>query len=446
MRKMFCGLIMLTPILALATTLPQAFRHALKTNPEILASIAKNLSTKQSIEEAIGTYYPSLDLKAGVGKQRTQSPTTAAIGGSRITNLTRQEASLELTQNLFAGGESIYDVKRARNAYRSQFSRSFLKANELAYQLTEQYLEIIKQERLLALALKNLREHQKMVRMIKKRSLAGISRKTDLEQIKGRTAQAHVNYINTKNSLISARVQFQKLSGLPGRRLKWPKLPSRKALPPNVDVAIQQSLIFHPALHTAHSDLLQTKYLHKMTTATNWPRIDFVLSQSHNENLGGLAGTNSERLAMIKLSYNLYRGGIDFAKQKAAAYNIKEALEQKKESLLLVKQNIKLAWQAWLTAGQRLKHYNDHIISSAKIRKAHFQRFKIGKQKLIALLDAEYEYYRAKVDKINGLNEEILARFKILETMGVLLPFINGNTPKETMLTLESNARHSWLR
>lgn len=446
MRHFICALIFLSPLIGFAHTLEESFRHALRTNPEMLSSVAKNLSVKQEIEEAIGTFYPAVDVYLGVGRQQTKSPTTSAIDGLAESNLTAVESTMEVTQNIFAGGETIYDIKQARNKYRSQLARSYLFANELAYEVVESYLEILKQERLLGLALKNLNTHKRYVGMIKRRSVAGISRRTDLEQVKGRLAQANVNYINTRNALYNAKVKFQKLTGTNAKHLKWPRIPSKKVLPRNIDSAIETSLVYHPALHSAHNDLLQSKYQHKKTYSTNWPRVDIILTETRNRNTGGLAGFNQSRSAFVKLSYNLFRGGIDFAKQKAAAYNIKEALEQKKEALLLVKQNIKLAWQAWIDASRRLSYYNAHLVSSDKIKRAHMQRFKIGKQKLVSLLDAEYEYYQALVDRESGIYDDALSRYKILETMGVLLPYVYGAAPRHTMLTLETNLKHQWLK
>ena len=57
---------------------------------------------------------PSLDFRADAGFEHSDDPSTRAGSGSDEENLWRYDASLTLTQMLFDGWESKYEVERQK--------------------------------------------------------------------------------------------------------------------------------------------------------------------------------------------------------------------------------------------------------------------------------------------------------------------------------------------
>ena len=57
-------------------------------------------------------YYPTIDLRGGVGYEKTDSPTTHAPGFRGDDSLTRKEAGLSLRQMLFDGFDVSNNVSR----------------------------------------------------------------------------------------------------------------------------------------------------------------------------------------------------------------------------------------------------------------------------------------------------------------------------------------------
>jgi adhesin transport system outer membrane protein len=423
-------LVALMPLALNAEGLNDAVQHAMVSNPELLFNRAKSFSAKNAINVAKGAYYPNVRLNAGIGEERSMNPTTRAIqGGGSGRTLTRKESSIELNQNLFAGGSLEGEVERNRYLYEAQRFSTLGVANDIALEVIDNYLNVLLQQRLLRLARSNLEAHRYVFGMIKQRSSAGISRKAELEQAEARLALAESNKIAVEGNLREARITYAKVVGSWPRNLSAPKAPSRSELPPNLKVAIQEGLDNHPTVKSSYADVKEAKAQYKVAKANHFPRVDLVLSASRNENLDGLIGPNSDNLAMVRVSYNLFNGGADQARQKETAYQVQESFEVRNRSIIELKQAVRLSWNALRTTTESLPPLRRHVVASKKTRAAYKEQFKVGKRSLLDLLDSQNEYYQAQIDYVTAKKNNKFAKFRILNGTGELIEYLSVRIP-----------------
>jgi adhesin transport system outer membrane protein len=433
-----------------AQTLQTSVQHALISNPNILENKAKSLAASQAVRSAEGAYLPSVDVNLGLGKEQTDNPITNAIGGaSSNVPMTRKESSIELTQNLFSGFALTGEAQRQYHLWRAQEYKTLGIAEDLSLAVTERYLDVLKNQQLFMLARENLHEHQRLFGMIETRAGAGVSRQAELEQAKSRLALANANYLSVENDLRDARVSFMRLTGEAAHHLLWPQVPSNRVLPRSLPVAIQKALDNHPTLLSAHADILEAKAQHKVAKSSDYPKIDLRLRAAQNRNLDGLIGQNNEKLALVSLSYNIFRGGTDLAKKRETAYQVQEAYEVKNNTVLQIEEKMRLSWYAWLTAGKRLRYLRTHVNAAYETRLAYAEQFKVGKRTLLDLLDSQNEYYQAKIERENGHFDEVFTRFRILNGEGALLRFLKGKLPtgvhNDDFATSHEKVNHNWL-
>src|SRR5688572_19532872 len=97
-------------------TLRQAVEIAVKTHPRVLASDALRRAAAHDVAQARGGFFPTLDVNAARGRERTESPDVRAQGADSA-RLNRRENGVILSQNLFAGGATVSEVDR-QNARR----------------------------------------------------------------------------------------------------------------------------------------------------------------------------------------------------------------------------------------------------------------------------------------------------------------------------------------
>lgn len=426
------GLIMaaiLTSSSALADTLYEAVQHGMIANPDVLSNTAKGLAAKQAIDKAKGGYFPTIDVNTGFGRERSLNPTTAAIDDTRIAILNRTESAVELRQNLFAGGGIVNEVKRNLYITEAQRWKTQGVAEDLALEITKDYLAVLMHQRLYAYSISNLQAHKSVFKMIKERSDAGISREAELDQAVARLALAESNKISAQANLQEAKINYARVVGKWPENLTWPHIPTAKELPGNLTKALEKGLDNHPTVKSSYADIKQAKSQYKVARAAYYPKVDLILSSSKNRNLSGLLGPNNADLAAVRMNYNAFRGGADLARIKETAYQVQEAYEIKNRSLLQLKEALRLSWNAYTSAALRLRPLKTHVSASKRTRIAYQDEFKVGKRTLLDLLDSQNEYYQSEIELAHGENDEMLSRFRILNGMGNLLRYLKLRLP-----------------
>ncbi|WP_367605614.1 TolC family outer membrane protein [Legionella sp. W05-934-2] len=428
LKKALCIAMMVSGY-AQALTLEDAVQKSIITNPDVLFNRAKTLSDRQGIDVAAGAYLPSVDVRAGVGEEATLNPTTSALQGGGVRKLTRKESSVELTQSLFAGGAIIGEYHRNQYLYQAQLLKTQGIAEDLALDATKRYLDVLLNEQLLGLAVNNLKAHKKVFALIKERSDAGLSREAELDQADSRLALAEANKISAEANLREARITFARVIGAWPEKLQWPKEPSIAEMPKTLNQAIEVGAERHPTVKSSYADIKEAKEQYKVARSRYYPSVDFVLRASENRNLAGLTGPNNDKLAIIRMNYNIFRGGADQAEVRRTAYQVQEAYEEKNKALLDLRESLRLSWNAWISSSERLSPLRRHVKAAKKTRSAYQEQFKLGKRTLLDLLDSQNEYYQASIENARGYVDEVYSRYRIINGVGKLIIFFNVRIP-----------------
>ncbi|WP_244110723.1 TolC family protein, partial [Burkholderia anthina] len=152
-------------------------------------------------------------------------------------------------------------------------------------------------------------------------------------------------------------------------------------LPPTERFALDTALANHPSLAAAEADVAQANAHYDAAKAALWPRIDLELSASHDRD--GVLGPTNDRRVMLRLRYNLFQGGADKAHIGEAHAQIREAEEDRNRTRLEIAEGESHAYNAYVTARDRLVVLKQYVDSSASTREAYLLQFGIGQRSLL---------------------------------------------------------------
>lgn len=415
---------------ASGSTLQDAVKKSLASNPDIQIQVNERLSRDEEVDQAKSGYYPTVDLNAGIGRERSGNSTTRARG-DRYTTLTREEASISARQMLFDGFATTSEVERQQARVSSTAYTVQGTAENIALDATDAHLNLLRSNELLKLAEQNLQAHQRTFDQIKIRSDAGVGRRADLEQISGRLALANSNVIAAQSNYDDALTAYIRVVGeTPAQTLLKPVKPVT-GVPANREEAIKQAIDNHPTLKSANADVEATLAQHRAAGHTFYPRFDFELSQSWNNNLDGQLGTNNDAQAMLRMRYNIFNGGGDAARKRQTAHLINEAKEVKNRTHRQVIETMRLSWNAYQATEQQLGYLNNHVEATIRTRDAYQKQFDIGQRTLLDLLNAENELFEARQSYVGAEYDNLYARFRILNAKGALLSSLDLALPEE---------------
>ena len=422
------ALSMLPTAFSNAMTLQQVVTHTLRTNPDVLLDADIRNAAKEAVRAAVAGYLPTVNITAAIGRAETKLP------GSPYVTLTRREAGVVLNQMVFDGFFTANNVARTKALTNADAYRAWGTADNTALLATEAYLNVIRNRRIVNAAYRNVKAHVRTLRIVRQRSDSGLARRAEISVSLSRLALARSNYLAAKNDLRDARITFAQIVGYMPRNLTMPRRVARAALPINVRTAVQRTVNENPFVRSASADIAEAEAQYRTTESPFMPRLDVALSANSDYNVNGVRGSNNDLAAMLQLSYNLYNGGADVASQNEAAYQVEQAKDIKDRTIREAIQRTCLAWADYSTSIGRLPQLTTYRRQSVKTVTAYREQFKLGKRTALDLLDAEGESFNAQVAYINESFDNQIARYRILNSIGVLVPYLRVALPQEAAI------------
>lgn len=412
----------------LVPTLEDAIVH----NPQYREQVKAHQGITADLNGAEGSWYPTIDLSAGIGLEETNRP------GQNATSLTRKEASISLTENVFEGFRTESEIERQQARMDAAAFISEATANQIALSMSEAYINLVKEQELLRLEEENQKTHERIHDQITQRSEAGIGNQVEVDQAQARLALANSNFMAARNNYEDALGLFQRILGrLPDNDLV--KFESEFKFPATLDEATNIALLNHPTLRSSNADIAEALAQHKTAKSPFYPRVDIEIQKTIDENINGSRGINENFQAMLRMDYNLYNGGKDIAERKRTATAVQQAAEIRNNARRQTIENLRYAWNAKQFVGEQLVYIKQHIKLTYETLEGYRKQFSLGRRSLLDLLNTEDEYNSALRSLVTSESEHLIAEFRILNGMGTLMDELKLNVTYAKVETDYSN-------
>jgi adhesin transport system outer membrane protein len=413
--------IVMFPLSSNATELNDIVADAIQAHPEILEQVHVFRQADRDRDIAASGWRPSVDLQASAGKYETESPFTQNI----LREYNSNRAELSVTQNLFNGFDTRYQQAQTEARLRSSLFEIFDTADNIALDAVQAYVDVLRQQKLVELADKNVSNHERILSQIRERSESGVGRRSELQQTEGRVARAHASLIAQQNNLQDAESRLHEVLGryVIVSKLQNPELPEHpgQSLDELIDIALEK----HPAIKVASYNVKASMADSSRARSNNYPKLDLQLAKEVGSDISGLEGNLDELRLVLNLSYNLYRGGADRATQRKTISAVHQNQEFARKVQRQVINTLRLAWAADQSLTRQMDFLEAHIEKSRETVESYGEEFFIGQRDLIDLLNAENELNTAQNQHANAYFDAMAARYRILEGVGNLFPALN---------------------
>lgn len=412
------------------TSLRDAIATTVSTNPEVQISAKLRNADNEQVDQARSGYYPTIDLNAGYGRE-------SAINFNSNFNsdtLWRTDLGITAKQPVFDGFLTNNEVKRTKAKTNSDSYRVWGTAEDQALTTVQTYLDVLRNQELVDLARKNLNIHETTSTMVRHLSEQGLGRAADTEQTKGRVDLAKANLLAAENTLVNAKIAFQKVTGFyPDHLMKAPNVRS-DVLPKSLEEALQLALAKHPILKSANQDILQARGQYQSAKAKFYPQFNLLLSGLQSKNVGGARGPDIDRLAELQMNYNILQGGKDLARVRETAYLVQQATAIRNRSEYQVVELTRLSWEAYVNTKMRIPSLQAHVHSAEMTFSSYKRQFQLNKRTILDVLDSQNEYYTAEQDLLNEQFALLLAQYRLLNTQGKLVEYFGISLPAEATI------------
>lgn len=396
-------------------TLEETVKSSLDTNPKIQQRISEYNAVKYDIDKAYSGYKPSVDLYGSIGPVQTDKKSKS----DESYNSTNKDASVVLTQNLFKGFNTEYDLKEQKSRVTASQYYVMQEANFIALNTIDKYLSVIKNKKLLHLELQNVKTHERIYKMINEKTLAGYGRLADLEQSESRKIQSYSNYLAQQNNYQDSIINFERMYGQ-NISAESMVLPSKQLLPADdLTNLVELALIYSPTLKVENSNIQTQKAKYNKQNSSFYPSVDFEASANYQNDIDINHTDENNYKALLKFKYNIYNGGADEANKLQNLQIVRSQQYSLNEQQFAVTEKVKLAWMTYQYTKERIKCLDLYTKISKKTAESYAEEYHLGRRSSLDLLNVELEYTNSQKELIKAEFEHLFSVYRLLDAVGL---------------------------
>ena len=399
-------------------TLQEVAQKVVLNNPEVLSKWHAFKSAVGDVDVARAGFYPKLDYTTGVGKETLRQP------GAADREYSRNGYTLTLNQMLYDGFATASDVKRLDKARLTRYFELLDTAENAALEAGRAYYDVMRYRLLMYLAENNYIEHRASYEQLLRRAQAGAGRRVDVEHAASRLALAELNLNTEAANLHDVMARFQRLVGEPPPAVLFGPSGLATDYPVSEPEALRLALRQNPALRAAVENVESAQHDIELRRSAFHPKLDLRLRNESIGNYQGVTGTRQNNVAEVILSYNLFNGGADMARQRIYAERKNLAMDLREKSCRDLRQTLSIAYNDVVRLKAQLSNLDLQVSSIEKTRDAYKAQFNIGQRSLLDLLDTENELLNARRTAVNADMDLALAYLRTQAGIGRLLEFL----------------------
>ncbi len=402
-------------------TLQSAVDLAYQNNSEIKAQEYSLAASKSLQNKALaGGFLPQVAIDINQGDRKFK------IGDKQTVNGDVDTRDFSVSQNLFSGGKSIFDIKRANSVNEKERFALISKKQEIALQVIKSYADILKNVDLLELEEENIASYQKILDYTKKRTQARDAGKADLAKAEADYITALNNQLNINNNLLSARSNFVKLTGLREDEVRELVVFSQAKIDQKFanlnQIKIEDlALKNNPDLKAAEQNHRAAKFESYMAKSDLSPTATFKYQVSEDKK--SLFFENQRQRndsVFVNFHIPIFNSGTEYAD---IGYSKNKEI-QEKYNLESTRKRVIEAASLYLNEMNNLNKTFNSAIEAEKANQVYFdstsKEERFGTKSILDLLVARQQFHQSQVTKINYYYDYIVAIFKLEALIGNL--------------------------
>lgn len=411
-----------------ALTLNDVVDDALTTNPVVLERLKNYDKTVYDLKIAESGYSPTLDLISKFGYKYSYdkySNTATKDSGHHM-----YQNSLTLTQNLFNGYATKYQIKYEEARVMAAAYNYVEKTNDVAFNVVKEYLNVLKFKELLDLEKENVSLTQDILNKTKELADAGSGLLSDEKKVDSSLQLAEFNYLTQENNLLDAQFNLGKYVGKKVSHQDLEKPTFNYKLPSNIDEATKHSVEYNPSILVTNFNIQTAKAALVQAKSNFSPKLDFELAYNFDRNTSDTLGHNRNYTALLVFRHNLYKGNADVNNVKKNKLNIMQEYEIQREIKRQLIEGLQLSWSAYTMIEKQIVFLNSYKNESKTTLDLYRQEFEDGSRTLIDLLTAQDDFISSQSKLITATYDLLFAKFRVLDAMGEMVSTIFKNPTK----------------
>ena len=402
----------------------------LREHPDLRRARNDAAAARARIEEARAAYLPRFELSGDTGAERTDDPTRRQAGLGAFS-MRRDKLTLTATQNLFNGFRDEAGIVAAELGHIEQQMSLENTRQELLFQGLNQYLDVLRNVRLIAVAQNTENTIRTQLRLEDERVQRGSGIAVDVLQAKSRLQVAKEQRVAFEGRLQEALARYKQLFGhLPEISSLEEGVPPEGLVPSDLDGAIETAQQYHPALRQTRYQADIAREQKRIARADYYPSVDLVGTLDYADNNGTTRGIEREQSLLVRARWEFFSGFRTRSRVESASRTLAARKNSFNFAVRRVEEDVRVAWDRLLTERRRVDLLNNAVNLAIEVFNAKKRLREAGKETSLNVLDAEREVFSARINQISAEFDARIASYLLARRTGMLTPAALGLTGK----------------
>ena len=403
-------------------TFKENVQLAVTEHPRTSAALATREEQKFREDEARSALYPQIGVDLS-GRHRLLNNFEDRFDNITQRSLRDTAANVSLIgrQLIYDGGSTYSRISSAKHAFTAAHEEYTIEASAVALAAVDAHYQVLFNRIRKEYHAENVMRHREILDMVNQRFESGRGANQDVTLMESRLAIAETQASRADLDLEQATSHYEEIYNFSPDNLKRPEFGIE--LPKSENEALEMGFLNSPLLTMASSRSLSSRDEVNAAKGERLPSLSVELAATKYDLERGTP--DYDVTGRLLLNYSLYNGGARSARISRSQKNYERARHSEDNIQREVNRGIKVSFQNMESQKRQLLSLDKAVSASRINRDQTREQFEVTGGSLFSLLEAEREHQNALEQHLSGLIETDISVYRLLDSMGTLLPTLN---------------------
>jgi outer membrane protein len=405
----------------LAVTLFEALTEAYKNNTDLNAERENINISEEDLKISKSSYLPSVTISGSKSQEDTSKLTNRSGVEQSVNDVDPSTQSIKIEQTLIDFGRNA-DVQKNEIGIDLANVKLLKKEQEVLLKAIEAYSGLILANEKLKINQSNLNLLERQVETNKARLERGQITLSDLAQSESSLAGAQANFIQSKNEIISNKLNYENVIGpIVDINSLSKNFDINLMLPDSLNDAIDISKKYNPELIIAKLEYEQSEKDVLISRSDLSPSAKLSYENSRAQDLSSTFDERNKNILQATVTWPIYSGG-----KNRASLNKSRNLQNRKKLLLSSvtktnNSNVAISWSTLQSSKSLLNSVKSQVKAAEVANEGITVEYEseLGRSTL-DVIQSNSILLSSRITLANSERNYLLAQFNVLKSIGLL--------------------------
>ena len=407
---------------AFAINLSQALKEAYQNNPELNAERENIKVSKSDLNISRSDFLPSITLSGSKSSEDTSRLTNRDGTNATITDVNPESKSVKIEQKIFQGFGGVADFKKSKLGLDLANAKLLKSEQEILLKAVEAFSGMIVANEKFSINERNVGLLERQVETDRIRLDRGEVSVADLAQSESSLAEAQAKFIQAKNEVVTAKLNYENVIGPIQDTFALNKNSDLNLkIPMTLENAINLSKTNNPELIIAKLEYEQSEQDVKISQSDLSPSATLSFETKETDDLSSTIDQQDKETVQATVSWPLFSGGKNYA-GLSKSKNLRNRKKLLFDNALRINDtNVTTAWSNMKSNASMLESVKLQVRAAQIANEGITAEYESGKgRSTLDVIQSNSILLNSQISLANSEREFLLSKFKLLQSVGIL--------------------------